>query len=92
MAHPYGVTFSQQQGDTLALVRAPGAAGAKVQNNTGVRTDWRGYAVVPYVGTYRKNRIALDTETLGGDVDIDTNTQTVIPTQGHWCWRISKLA
>ncbi|CUY60767.1 fimbria/pilus outer membrane usher protein [Serratia marcescens] len=82
VAHPYGVTFSQQQGDTLALVRAPGAAGAKVQNNTGVRTDWRGYAVVPYVGTYRKNRIALDTETLGSDVDIDTNTQTVIPTQG----------
>lgn len=82
VAHPYGVTFSQQQGETLALVRAPGAVGAKVQNNTGVRTDWRGYAVVPYISTYRKNRIALDTETLAEDVDIDTNTQTVIPTNG----------
>ncbi|UJD82592.1 fimbrial biogenesis outer membrane usher protein [Serratia rubidaea] len=82
VVHPYGATLSQQQGETLALVRAPGAAGAKVQNNTGVKTDWRGYAVVPYVSTYRKNRIALDTETLAEDVDIDTNTQTVVPTKG----------
>jgi outer membrane usher protein len=82
VAHPYGVTFSQEQGETIALVRAPGAADAKVQNNTGVRTDSRGYAVVPYVSTYRKNRIALDSETLPEDVDIDTNTLTVIPTNG----------
>jgi len=68
--------------ETMALVRAPGAAGAKVQNNTGVRTDWRGYAVVPYVSTYRKNRIALETETLDDSVDLDSNTQMVTPTQG----------
>lgn len=80
--HPYGVTFSQQQGETLALVRAPGARDVKVQNNTGVRTDWRGYAVVPYVSTYRQNRIALETESLGENVDMDTNSQTVVPTSG----------
>jgi outer membrane usher protein len=82
VAHPYGVTFSQQQGETMALVRAPGVSGAKVQNNTGVNTDWRGYAVVPFVSTYRANRVALDTETLPDDVDIETNTKTVIPTKG----------
>lgn len=82
VVHPYGVTFSQQQGDTLALVRAPGASNVKVENNTGVRTDWRGYAVVPYVSTYRQNRIALDTESLGENVDIDGNIQTVTPTSG----------
>ncbi|MGF6192415.1 outer membrane usher protein [Serratia sp. 509] len=82
VVHPYGVTLSQQQGETLVLVRAPGVRGATVQNNTGIRTDWRGYAVVPYVSPYRKNRIALDTETLAEDVDIDTNIQSVIPTHG----------
>lgn len=82
VAHPYGITLAQPLGDTMALVRAPGANGVKVQNNTGVYTDWRGYAVVPYLSTYRKNRIALDSETLGDDVDIDTKTQTVTPTQG----------
>ncbi|WP_255964886.1 fimbria/pilus outer membrane usher protein [Klebsiella pneumoniae] len=29
-----------------------------------VRTDWRGYAVLPYATEYRENRIALDTNTL----------------------------
>ncbi|MGZ7458351.1 fimbria/pilus outer membrane usher protein [Pseudomonas sp. Ma2-10] len=82
VAHPYGVTFSQQQGETIALVRAPGASGVKVQNNTGVKTDWRGYAVVPFVSTYRKNRVALDTESLADDIDLEINTKTVIPTKG----------
>lgn len=80
--HPYGVTFSQQQGETLALVRAPGASGVKIENNTGLRTDWRGYAVVPYVSTYRQNRVALETESLAENVDLDGNVQTVVPTQG----------
>ncbi|HJH19379.1 MAG TPA: fimbrial biogenesis outer membrane usher protein [Pseudomonas lactis] len=82
VVHPYGVTFSQQQGETMALVRAPGASDVKVQNNTGVSTDWRGYAVVPYISTYRKNRIALDSQTLPDDIDLQTNTKTVIPTKG----------
>lgn len=82
LVHPYGVTFSQPLSDTAVLVRAPRAKGVKVQNNTGVYTDWRGYAVVPYVSTYRKNRIALDAQSLDDGVDIETNTQTVIPTQG----------
>lgn len=82
VAHPHGITFGQPLGDSLAVVSAPGAEDAKVQNNTGVYTDWRGYAVVPYVNPYKKNRIALDTSTLGDEVDIDTAVQTVTPTQG----------
>ncbi|ENB7664467.1 TPA: fimbria/pilus outer membrane usher protein [Enterobacter cloacae] len=82
VVHPHGITLSQPLGDSLAIVKAPGADDAKVQNNTGVYTDWRGYAVVPYVNPYRKNRIALDTSTLGDGVDIDTAVQTVTPTQG----------
>jgi len=82
VAHPYGVTFSQPMGDTGVLVRAPGASGVKVENNTGVKTDWRGYTVVPYATTYRYNRIALDTNTYGEDMDIDTAATSVVPTKG----------
>lgn len=82
VVHPYGVTLSQPLGDTVALVRAPGASDVKVANNTGVYTDSNGYAVVPYVSTYRKTSIALDTQTLKEDVDIETTSQNVIPTQG----------
>ncbi|ECE5989968.1 fimbrial biogenesis outer membrane usher protein [Salmonella enterica subsp. salamae] len=82
VVHPHGMTLSQPLGESLAVVSAPGADDAKVQNNTGVYTDGRGYAVVPYVNPYKKNRIALDTSTLGDEVDIDTAVQTVTPTQG----------
>ncbi len=82
VAHPYGVTFGQPIGETAVLVRAPGASGVKVENNSGVKTDWRGYALVPYATTYRYNRIALDTNTYGEDMDIDTGTAAVVPTKG----------
>lgn len=82
VVHPHGLTLSQPLGESLAVVSAPGADEAKVQNNTGVYTDGRGYAVVPYVNPYKKNRIALDTSTLGDEVDIDTAVQTVTPTKG----------
>jgi len=82
LAHPYGVTLAQSIGGAVALVRAPGAGDVRVQNQTGVYTDSRGYAVVPYVTTYRKNRVALDTGTLGDRVDLDGAMQTVVPTAG----------
>lgn len=82
VAHPYGVTFSQQQGETMALVRAPGAKGIKVESAHGVKTDSRGFAVVPYVSSYRANRVALDTRSLPDDVDMEGNTKMVVPTKG----------
>lgn len=82
VAHPYGVTLSQSLGESLALVRAPGANNVNVMNQTGVSTDWRGYAVVPYISSYRQNRIALDTETLPAQVDIDDTVINVVPTKG----------
>ncbi len=66
LAHANGITLSQPLNDTVVLVKAPGAGGVKVENQTGVRTDWRGYAVLPYATEYRENRIALDTNTPGG--------------------------
>jgi outer membrane usher protein len=82
LVHENGITLSQPLGDTIALVKAPGADGVDIQNNTGLHTDWRGYAVVPYAQPYRKNNISLDTQSFGDDVDMDMNSQTVIPTRG----------
>lgn len=82
VGHPYGVTFSQPLGETSVLVRAPGASEVNVQNNPGVATDWRGYTVVPYLSAYRKNRLTLDTLSMGDRIDIEKNTQLVIPTRG----------
>lgn len=82
LAHPYGITLSQSQSDTLVLVRAPGAGGLAVGNSRGVKTDWRGYAVVPHATPYRQNSVALDTQTMGDNIDMDITSQNVVPTRG----------
>lgn len=63
-------------------MKAPGAGGTGVNNQTGVKTDWRGYAIVPYVSPYRKNQVQLNTETLADDVEVELTSQNVVPTRG----------
>lgn len=82
LAHRNGVTLSQPLNDTVVLIKAPGADNVKVENQTGVRTDWRGYAVLPYATEYRENRVALDTNTLADNVDLDDAVVSVVPTHG----------
>lgn len=82
VVHENGVTFSQPLGESIALVETPGAAGTSVTNHAGVKTDYRGYALVPYVTPYRMNDIVLNSETLPDDVELDSNTVTVVPTRG----------
>lgn len=82
LAHAGGVTLSQPQGDTMVLVEAKGAAHTPVINNTGVSTDFRGYAVVPYVQPYRGTRVELDAKGLGENVDLLDGAVNVVPTRG----------
>ena len=82
LLHENGVTLSQPLSETVALVKAPGADDVSITSNTGVKTDWRGYAVVPYVTAYRRNQISLDTATLPDDVDMTLTSASVIPTRG----------
>lgn len=80
--HSDGVTFGQPLGITNVLIRAPGASDVAVENGTGVRTDWRGYAVLPYASMYRENRIALDVSQLDNHTDVDNAVSRVVPTRG----------
>jgi outer membrane usher protein len=82
VAHENGITFGQPLGETIALVQAPGANGVGISGQTGVQTDWRGYAIVPYVTPYRKNQIQLNTENLPDNVDLSLTSQKVVPTRG----------
>lgn len=82
IVHNNGITLSQPLGETVALVKAPGAEGVGVLNQTGVKTDYRGYTVVPYTTPYRRNTVTLDGETMPSNVDVSGMTQTVIPTRG----------
>ncbi len=82
VAHRNGITLSQSLGDTNVLIAAPGAKDVQLEDEPGIHTDWRGYTVVPYASTYRQNRMALDTNTLNDETDIDDAVVNVVPTQG----------
>ncbi len=82
VAHPHGITFGQITGDSFAIVRAPGAADVAIENGSNIRTDGRGYAIVPTLTSWRKNYITLDSESMMDDVDVERQGQTVIPAGG----------
>ena len=81
IAHEDGVTFGQPFGETAA-----GDGGRRQRcggrQPVGVKTDWRGYAIVPYATPYRNNSIRLDVESLPDDVDLALTNQSVTPTRG----------
>lgn len=82
LLHRDGLTFGQLLGDTSILVKAPGANGVKIENYNGVKTDWRGYAILPYASEYRLNRVALDSNSFGSNLEIGSNVSSVVPIRG----------
>ncbi|POP41999.1 fimbrial assembly protein [Superficieibacter electus] len=81
LAHENGITLSQPITGAAILVKAPGASGVSVVDQTGVTTDFRGYTVIPNVTPYYRYDIALDSSTFADNVDIPLNNQTVYPTR-----------
>lgn len=82
IVHRGGVTVGQPLGSTSALVSVPGSTSVPVESNSGVRTDWHGYAIQPWLSEYRENRIALDVTHLDARLDVEKPVAQVIPTKG----------
>lgn len=82
LIHAGGVTFGQPTGDTVALVHAPGASGAKVGNLPGVRVDAKGYALVPYLVPYQMNSVQLGADGLPLNTVLDASSVAVAPYAG----------
>lgn len=82
LAHADGVEFGQILGETVALVEVKDTPDVGVLNAPGTLTNSKGYALVPYVTPYRKNRVALDTSELDTRVDIDEGVTNVVPRRG----------
>ncbi|KOC89159.1 fimbria/pilus outer membrane usher protein [Winslowiella iniecta] len=82
VGHEDGVTLSQSLNETVALVKAPGASHLRVLSNSGVSTDWRGYAVVPSSVAYRETRIRVDATSLDNNAELLETAKDVVPTRG----------
>lgn len=82
VAHPGGVTLTPLRGETIAVVHAPGAAGAKVAGYPGLRLDASGNAVLPYLRPYELNEVAIDPQGTSMDVELSETSQQVAPRDG----------
>ncbi|WMY76653.1 fimbria/pilus outer membrane usher protein [Buttiauxella selenatireducens] len=82
LAHADGITLSQPLGETNVLIKAPGAKGVGIQNQSGAKTDYRGYTVISNATPFRKNDVTLSPDMMPDDVELDLTTATVIPTRG----------
>lgn len=80
--HGGGYTFSPPTGDTIGLVHAPNAKGAKVMSGQGSVVDGNGYAVVPYLQPYQLNTVELDPKDSSTSVQLKSTKENVAPRAG----------
>ncbi|MFL4365781.1 outer membrane usher protein [Enterobacter asburiae] len=84
VAHSGGIVMTSGsigETDSLALVKASGAKGARLGYGQN-RINRSGYGVMPYMSAYRENRVSLDISTLETDVEIKNTSAVAVPRNG----------
>ncbi|MBX8461527.1 outer membrane usher protein [Enterobacter sp. RIT637] len=84
VAHSGGIVMTSGsigETDSLALVKASGAKGARLGYGQN-RINSSGYGVMPYMSAYRENRVSLDISTLETDVEIKSTSAVAVPRNG----------
>lgn len=82
VAYAGGVAFAPMLGDTIAVVEAKDAAGARLANGAGLRVDPWGHAVVSNLVPFARNEIEIDPRGLPLEVSLKSTQQHVAPTAG----------
>lgn len=82
LLHEEGLELGPYLGETSGLVHVPDIAGVGVLNATAVKTNDRGYALIPYLRPYRINRVVLDNSDLSPNIEIDNGVAHVVPRRG----------
>lgn len=82
LVHADGITLGQEMSDTSALIKAPGLSNVRLESDPTIKTDHRGYAIVPYLSPYHRASITLDSTTLAENMELPNTTLKVVPTRG----------
>ncbi|WP_283147473.1 fimbria/pilus outer membrane usher protein [Silvimonas soli] len=77
-----GVAVTPNTGDTMAIIDAKDAAGARVATAPGVRVDPWGHALVSNLTPFSMNNVELDPKGLPMGVQLKTTEMHVAPTAG----------
>ncbi|MCY1336204.1 Outer membrane usher protein HtrE [compost metagenome] len=82
VAYAGGVAFTPTVGDTMAIIEAGDAAGARITNASGLRIDPWGHAIVPTLTPFASNQVEIDPKGLPLSVELKATQQHVAPTSG----------
>jgi outer membrane usher protein len=82
VAYSGGVVLTPSVGETMGIVEAEGASGARVTAGAGLRVDRFGHALVSGLTPFASNEIELDPKGLPLSVELKSTTQRVAPTAG----------
>lgn len=80
VAHPFGLTASNDLSETFVIIHADGAKNAKIINGQGNNLDRWGNGILPFAIPYEKNQISIDPTNLAGDVEMSETSREIIPT------------
>lgn len=82
ITHRKGVTFSPERSDTVALVYAANAKGARLDGAPGTRFDSNGYAVMPWLRAWRVNDVVINPKGVDDSVTFQQTQRKVVPFEG----------
>ncbi|MBB6188682.1 fimbria/pilus outer membrane usher protein [Rhodanobacter sp. MP7CTX1] len=82
VAYGEGVSFTPILGETIGIVEAKDAAGARLTNASGLRVDGTGHAVVANLVPFSDNVIEIDPKGLPIGEEFKSTTQHIAPTAG----------
>ncbi|HDL7823580.1 TPA: fimbrial biogenesis outer membrane usher protein [Yersinia enterocolitica] len=80
--HRHGLTLGPQINGTAALIEVPGVSGVSTSEDHRLKTDFRGYSIVPSIFPYQEHDISLETTDLPPDAEVTNTDAKVLPTEG----------
>ncbi|WP_244134869.1 fimbria/pilus outer membrane usher protein [Burkholderia sp. BCC0322] len=82
VAYAGGLAFAPTMGETMAIVEAKDANGARVTAGSGLRIDSFGHALVPSLTPFSTNEVEIDPKGVPMSVELKSSAQHVAPTAG----------
>ncbi|MCW5004351.1 fimbrial biogenesis outer membrane usher protein [Enterobacter roggenkampii] len=82
LIHPYGLTLTSTYPDTASLIKTNKVSNIASSENSQIKTDIFGYAVVPHLTPYRKNIVGINPESFSPGIDSQKNSHVIYPTNG----------
>ncbi|SDR43198.1 outer membrane usher protein [Paraburkholderia fungorum] len=82
VAYKGGVVFAPVMGETMAIVEAKDAAGARITSQSGLRVDPWGRALVSTLRPFASNELVVDPKGLPVSVELKSTSKHIAPTAG----------